>query len=379
VPLKTFVVVVATCYALCGTSLASATDAVYVLNAGSGAPSGGPEFATGVFQYTAGVQGTLTADSPASVRGDGSYDGLVVSPNGRYVYLESSLPNDVPAVYQYTIGSDGRLIPDSVPFVRTTYGDGMAVSPSGRFAYLLLGTSSNSFIGEYAIGVTGMLSPKPTATVKTASTADSIAVSPNGQYAYVADGRTNTVWQYTVGADGQLAVDAAGTVKTGESPYEVVVSPNGRYVYVVDNGPPQKVGVISEYAVGSGGRLIPDQKASVAAGVNPGALVVSPTGRYVYASSSLPNAQGAIYQYTVASGGMLVPDPTTAVHSGRYPPDLAMSPGGRLVYVANETSSDSGTVFAYKIGPGGMLVPPSDSATSPATPAPGGIGAVAIH
>ena len=69
---------------------------------------------------------------------------------------------------------------------------------------------------------------------------------------YVADGIRNTVAQYDVGAGGVLSPKTPATVAAGVTPFGVAVSPDGKSVYVTNANQ-----IVSQYDVGAGGALAP--------------------------------------------------------------------------------------------------------------------------
>ena len=95
------------------------------------------------------------------------------------------------------------------------------------------------------------------------------------------------VFEYEIGAGGQLAPLVPASVAAGLRPLGVAVSPDGKNVYVTvaDNSSPTSSYSVSQYDVGAGGALSPKNPATVTLGVSPSAVVVSPDGRSVYVVS----------------------------------------------------------------------------------------------
>ena len=74
---------------------------------------------------------------------------------------------------------------------------------------------------------------------------------------------------------------------------------------------------------------------------------------FVYVTNLFSNN---VSQYNVGTGGLLSPLVPPTVAAGVVPEGVAVSPDGRNVYVANE---DGNTVSQYDLGPGGALAPKS--------------------
>jgi DNA-binding beta-propeller fold protein YncE len=99
----------------------------------------------------------------------------------------------------------------------------------------------------------------------------------------------------------------------------MAVSPDGRSVYVTNN----VQGTILQYDVGPGGALSPKSPATVAGGLTPDGVAVSPDGSSVYVA----DAYGSVSQYDVGPGGALRPKSPFRVAAGRGSIGVAVSPG----------------------------------------------------
>ena len=90
-------------------------------------------------------------------------------------------------------------------------------------------------------------------------------------------------------------------------------------------------GTVPQFDVGAGGTLTPKAPATVAAGVNPHAVALSPDARNAYVAGS-----NAVRQFDVGADGALTPKVPAAVPSGGLITEaVAVSPDGRSVYVVN--------------------------------------------
>jgi 6-phosphogluconolactonase (cycloisomerase 2 family) len=179
------------------------------------------------------------------------------------------------------------------------------------------------------------------------------------QFTYVANGSSNDVSQYGVGSVGALAPLSPATVAAGSNPQAVAVSPSGASVYVANTSSAAGGYSVSQYDVDASGALAPKSPATVAAGNAPLAVAVSPNGASVYVANY---NSASVSQYNVGAGGTLTPKSPATVATAIGPAGVAVSPNGASVYVANVT----GSVSQYDVGASGALAP-----KSPATVAAG--------
>jgi hypothetical protein len=104
-----------------------------------------------------------------------------------------------------------------------------------------------------------------------------LAVTPGSRSVYVANsgfstGFQGTISQYNVGSDGRLFPKTPSQVTAGELSVGVTVSPNGRSVYVTNNNS----ATVSQYDIGGGGRLSPKSPPTVATDGGPSEIAITP-------------------------------------------------------------------------------------------------------
>jgi parallel beta-helix repeat protein len=241
----------------------------------------------------------------------------------------------------------------------------LAVAPAQAHWFAYVANSGSNNVSQYHLGSGGLLAPLSPPTVAATDFPAGVAVSPNGSSVYVAGGGSEgrgDVSQYDVGPGGALSPKSPATVAAGFLPRSLAVSPNGKSAYVgnVGNNPEGLPSSVSQYDVGSGGRLSPKSPASVpsCAALQ---VAVSPNGKSLYVAGG---ADDCIGQYDVGPGGALSPKSPASVDTGALTAfGIAVSPNGKSLYVANYTGK---SVSQYDIGPGGALSP-----KSPATVAAG--------
>jgi DNA-binding beta-propeller fold protein YncE len=240
-----------------------------------------------VSQFDVGAGGVLTPKSPATVAAGCHPTSVAVSPDGNSVYVTNSVfaSNEVLAsISQYDVAPGGTLsakTPGSV--VTPSNPMGIVVSPDGRSVYVPDFGDSTGGPGvlEYDSGAGGVLVAKSPAIVPAGAQPEGVAVSPDGKSVYVTNHCTpdlsdlGSVSQYDVGVSGVLTAKTPPTVASGACPSGVAVSPDGKSAYVgaLLPGP---VGVMFQYDIGQGGVLTAKTPATVATGGFPNGVAVTP-------------------------------------------------------------------------------------------------------
>jgi len=192
--------------------------------------------------------------------------------------------------------------------------------------------------------------------------------APNN-YVYVASaglapGSTGTVYEYALGADGTLSPLAQPSIAAGINPSALVVVNIG-YVYVVNAGD----GSISQYDTAADGTLTAMSPATV---TNPGmhtlgtagaTATVDPTGNYLYVVNT---ADDNVAQFSIGGGGQLTPLTPATVATGVAPVSIVASNTG--VYVVNSNAAGrAGSVSQYTESADGTLTPTGSSPVAAGT------------
>jgi len=192
--------------------------------------------------------------------------------------------------------------------------------------------------------------------------------APNN-YVYVASaglapGSTGAVYEYALGADGTLSPLAQPSIAAGINPSALVVVNIG-YVYVVNAGD----GSISQYDTAADGTLTAMSPATV---TNPGmhtlgtagaTATVDPTGNYLYVVNT---ADDNVAQFSIGGGGQLTPLTPATVATGVAPVSIVASNTG--VYVVNSNAAgQAGSVSQYTESADGTLTPTGSSPVAAGT------------
>jgi DNA-binding beta-propeller fold protein YncE len=129
-----------------------------------------------------------------------------------------------------------------------------------------------------------------------------------------------------------LSPKAPSSVAAGIHPNQIALTPDGRTVYVTNynGGGPSNgggVGTISQYNVDQRtGALLPKTPATVATAPGPVGIAVSPEGKSAYVTGNIDNT---VSQYDIDPvTGALSPKSPTTVAAGQGPREIAFAPDG---------------------------------------------------
>jgi 6-phosphogluconolactonase len=183
--------------------------------------------------------------------------------------------------------------------------------------------------------------PVPVAGLYAASSAGpgGAAVDPSGKFLYVSNPRSDTENVYILAFTVNAATGALTAIPG--SPFVVgrflqlgaiAVDPNGKFLYVTD-------GNIFTLNINAGsGALTGAAPTSNDPTYVATALVVSPTGKFVYSTGCLffCGAAGFVAAYTPnATSGALTPLPGSPFPAGLGPSGVTVDPTGKFLYVPN--------------------------------------------
>jgi len=131
------------------------------------------------------------------------------------------------------------------------------------------------------------------------------------------------------------------TVATGGAPYAIVVDPTGGYLYVTNNSSNS----ISAYAINaSSGALTQISGSPFAVGAAPTALKTDPSGEFLYVANYGSGTVSALHRDS--SSGALSSVAGSPFAAGVGPISIAIDPTGAFAYVANASAS---TLSEYSI------------------------------
>ncbi len=223
-----------------------------------------------------------------------------------------------------------------------------AVAEHDGLVYVLNAAGSNSVVGfRLAGGKLTRIADSLRFLSANGANAASLAFSPDGRFLVVTERATNLIDVFKVSPDGLLSTI---TQNQSASPgvFSVTFAPNGTAITSETGTSAPNSSTASSYSVNADGTLTP-----ISAGVPTlgGANcwdVVTPGGRFVYASNS---ASSSISGFAVGSNGALTALAATVVGhnpSGATNLELVVSSDGKFLYSLN---AGNGTIGTFAIDP----------------------------
>ncbi len=264
---------------------------------------------------------------------------IAVDPSGKFAYVLNSPGSAVGSVNAYTISAtDGILEPVSGYTPLSTGGtmqaDGIAVDPAGKFVYATnnnAGGNPGTIAGFIINAATGALTHTtwvpftPGTPQNPYYGASSIVFSPSGNF-YVGEGTSSTVVEaYTrPNANGLPATNGLyGTV--GQNSRMLAIDPRGRFLYSISSSF-YNISAFKIEADGTLGTAMGPYDARSGNIKYPMALVVDPTGNFLYAlifqNGSQYEGAVCIYRIDQSTGALTLLSIDTSV--GNYPQAMAV-------------------------------------------------------
>ncbi len=278
----------------------------------------------------------------------------------RFAYV-ANLSDGTISGYTINCGT-GALTSMGAAFTADSGSDGEAVDPSGRFLYVtncgpFSGTQclsgSGNDISAFSIGPTsGALTSIAQYSLKTAR---AVAVEPTGRFAYALDRDDGTISAYSINViSGALSLVQSVALGVGTSPRSAAIDPSGKFLYIANFGVSNFTSTVSAYTIDPvTGFLTAISGSPFAAGVNPIAVAVDPSGRFAYVAN---NGGGNITAYSINASSGALTQIGTPVNSGSRPDFISVDPSDKFVYVSNLFGSMTSDIFAFKIQSNGSLV-----------------------
>lgn len=250
----------------------------------------------------------------------------------------------------------------------------VAVTQWRDLVYVLNSGGPGSVVG-FRLGGDNTLKQIRNSTVfLTANTtgASSVSVSPDGRYLVVTERTPNNIDIFRIKADGTLAPMVVNHSSAPGS-FAAIFSPQGN-VIVAETGPAGGVnaGTMSSYSVLQDGTLAARSLAVPTLGGANCWNVITPNGRWVYASNS---GSSDIAGFAIGNNGTLTPVGGTLAGvnpAGSVNLDLAISADGRFLYSLN---SGSGNIGIFAVQQDGSLTNLGDAGDLPKSSGFNGIAA----
>ena len=260
---------------------------------------------------------------------------LAMSPDGHTLYAvsETGPTGRVSALHLDSAG-------DPVLIGGQKTGAGPAhvqVHPTGTYAFT--SNYDGGTVGVYPIRSGGSLGAA-TDTVKHPpgpAHPHQVVVDPTGKWILSVDLGVESVYVYQLDASaGKLKQHARVRLRTGAGPRHLAFHPGGGYVYVADET--DSTVTICAWKAGTltPGAVVSTRPKPASTVNNPGEIVVSADGRFVYVTNRGDNT---IAVFVTAKGGAALTLVASPACGGKEPRHLAIDPGGRWLYVANQHSN----------------------------------------
>jgi len=297
----------------------------------------------------------------------GSQGSLTLSDDGSYLFAANAGSGSVSLFRVF----GGRLqLTDRTP---SGGSEPNAIAQHGKLVYVLNTAGSSSVVGFRVHD--GKLTRIPDSQrflsanfVESAS----LAFSGDGRYLVVTERATNNIDVFSVQADGRLSpITVNPGVGTGT--FSVVFAPNGAVLVSETGGPGPNSSTISSYSIVADGKLLPISAQVPTLGAANCWNVVTPDGRFVYASNA---GTSSISGFEIGKSGTLTPIPGTVVGvnpAGSANLDIAVSADGAYLYSLN---AGKGAIGIFKIEHDGHL---TNFGTLGGLPAAAGLNGIAAN
>jgi 6-phosphogluconolactonase len=165
------------------------------------------------------------------------------------------------------------------------------------------------------------------------------------RFLYVADRGSGDVSGYTIEpASGNLTAIAGSPFAAGGNPVAIAVDPTGAYAYVVN----QLSANISAFTINRTTGALTAAGAPIGTGSSPTSVAIDPSSSYLYVTGG--GNSGTVSVYTITAGtGVLAAVTGSLTATGRLPAAVTVDPLGEFLYVANALD---GTFSAFSISSG---------------------------
>ncbi|MBK9294099.1 MAG: beta-propeller fold lactonase family protein [Oligoflexia bacterium] len=273
------------------------------------------------------------------------------------------------------------------PFFSGTSPSGLVVHPNGKFLYVA-NSGTNNIAGFLINPLSGEITPIPGSPFSGPICTNNVVpkIDPLGRFLYVQNFGATTICGFTINSSTGVLTSVGAAVVSGIQPFGGAWHPNGNFYYTGDNGANninihsinQTTGVASvatnfgagdvsliptfdqtarfmiaplsatnSYAVfpvnSNTGALSASVSTVAAAGANPSNVVVHPNNRFVY-GSDYNGATVSAYTFNSTTGALTAIAGANVTAAGTR--TLNIEPTGQFLYAVNETA---GNITAFSI------------------------------
>lgn len=221
-----------------------------------------------------------------------------------------------------------------------------AVAQVGSLVYVLNTAGSSSVVGfRYHDGRLTRIPDSLRYLSGNGVNSGSVAFSADGRYLAVTERATNNVDLFRVQPDGRLSAITI-TPSIGPGAFAVSFAPKGVAIVSETGGAGPSGPAISSYSIASDNTLVPISASVPTLGRANCWNVVTPDGRFVYASNA---GSSSISGFSIRGNGALVPLQSTVVGvnpAGATNIDITVSADGRYLYSLN---GGDGSIGVFRI------------------------------
>jgi 6-phosphogluconolactonase len=239
-------------------------------------------------------------------------------------------------------------------------------------------------ITGFTLAGSGQLEPIPDSTRMLSggplSGCAQVSFNPKGNVLIVSQIAADTITTFPVGSDG-VPGDPIDNPTTGSGPFGFTFDQTGNLLVTENAQAMTEGGTVASYAINDDGSLSPIGGSVMIGETDPCWIVVTPDGRYAYATNFGPMPllnvedglrRGTVSSFTVGSDGSLTVLDARAAEIGVGAFDMALGGGGRYLYALNTVA---GTISGFAIGDDGSLtlvtatggLPTNDAGSIPVT------------
>jgi len=321
------------------------------------------------FVYTANEAGTVSALETDAVTGalatiagspyaagSGS-TAVAADPSGKFLYIANYLSSNISA---FTINSSSGALTQiaNSPFAAELGVDSLVVDSAGKFLYAVTERSEN--LWAYSIDGAGALSPLsgiPMAIAPSGTQSKAVLLDPSGKYLFVTNGDSSSAYIYGFSRNvtsGALTSLAGFPVSVDGLGNETAFNPAGQFLLVTGTSVFGTAGGVTVFSLSPSTGAITKVGSAVQAGIDPNAVVVDSSGKFVF----IPNTGDAtISAFTLdATGGLTAvpgsPFPSGGLGSVNGPLGISTDAVGQFVYVCNASNDIS--VFSINTSSGAL-------------------------
>ena len=271
-------------------------------------PAGTKAYVTNSNGETVTIIDLTTNLVTGTISGFDGPSGCVITPDGNYAYVNNYGGAIVQSGYGVTVSvvdlntpaivATVALGPPAPPYVAPA---ALAITPDGAYVYVV-----NYVTGDTGTGTISIIRTSNNTAQLNAITGFSgpfaIAITPDGQYAYITNFGSNNFAPIgtTVSVVSLSSNTIVATIPLGIQPAGVAITPYSSYAYVSNYNTLYEEPDFGDLTAGEGTVNIINTKTNkvvsptIQVDLSPGAVAISPNGRFAYVSNYTSNTVSVI-------------------------------------------------------------------------------------